>query len=162
MVKLFIGIAIILTCTSFGKGYTIKYSKSVKYYECLAKFNLQLKQNLMFKHDNLLNLLDFTTNNQDFKATLNSFKCSTANSLNVFDLYYPLWANEEDKQFIDDYFTNLGKGNTDAEMENILYFEELIKEKLKKITDKSSRFSNLGQKLGFAVGMAIFIIILWA
>ena len=115
----------------------------------------------MFKHDNLINLLDFTTNNQDFKATLNSFKCFTANSLNDFDLHYPLWANEEDKQFIDDYFTNLGKGNTDAEMENILYFEELIKEKLKKITDKSSRFSNLGQKLGFAVGMAIFIIILW-
>ena len=114
----------------------------------------------MFRHDNLLNLLDFTTANQDFRATLNSFKCFKANTLNTLDLYFPLWANEEDKQFLNDYFISLGKGNADAEMENILYFEEQIKEKLKKIEDKSSKFSNLGQKLGFAVGMAIFIIIL--
>ena len=160
MVKLFIGAIIIISCTAFGKRYTLKYSQSVKFYECLARFNLQLKQNLMFRHDNLLNLLDFTTANQDFRATLNSFKCFKANTLNTLDLYFPLWANEEDKQFLTDYFISLGKGNADAEMENILYFEEQIKEKLKKIEDKSSKFSNLGQKLGFAVGMAIFIIIL--
>ena len=160
MVKIFLGGVIIILCTAIGKKYTVKHLHKLRFYECLAQFNLLLKQNLMFKYDNLLNLLNFETENQDFKATLDSFKLYKSNTFNNLDLYFPYWADDEDKQFLTNYFTCLGKGNSDSEMENLVFYEELIKEKLKKIADKSNKFSNLGQKLGFAVGMAIFIIIL--
>ena len=160
MVKIFLGGIIILSCTLFGKKYTSQYYLKLKYFECLAELNLQLKQNLMFKHDNLLNILYSPPYSSDFNTTLDSFKLYKSNNLIAIDLYFPYWANDDDKQFITNYFLSLGKGNRDSEMENIIYYENIISEKLKKISDKSSKFSSLGQKLGFAVGMAIFVIIL--
>ena len=113
----------------------------------------------MFKRDNLLNLLNYDSKNIDFNTTLNSVKVNKCYRHNK-DVYLPSWVNDDDVYFILNYFDTIGFYSVDAEVENIRIQEELINEKLSKIADKSNKYSNLGQKIGFSLGMAIFIIIL--
>jgi hypothetical protein len=160
LAKIFLGCAFIIFCTTIGKKTTDKYKLKLDYFECLYNFNNALKQNLMHRQENILNLVNVDTFCQDFKATLSSFKLSKQNETTNLDIYFPDWADDEDKVFLLNYFSLLGKGNLQSEMENMLYHEEIINEKLNKIADKNSKFSKLGQKLGFAVGMTVFIIIL--
>ena len=159
MVKLILGVVIILTTTVLGKKVTDKFHHKLKYYECLKRFNLYLKQNMLHKRDILVNLLDFKCENQDFSATLSSIKLKIL-QLSESCIYLPYWADEDDKTYLNEYFLSLGKNNSLAEIEFITAQEEIINEKVLKIADKNSKFLNLGQKLGLAVGIAVFIIIL--
>ena len=160
MVKIFLGCFIITVCTAIGKKTTAKHKHKLSYYECLLSFNKALKQNLQFKQEDLLNLVNFDYKNQDFNASISSFKLAKQNVFDYQELYYPEFLDKDDRAFLSNYFELLGKGNTKAEMENLVFYEELINEKVCKIADNCSKFSNLGQRLGFAVGMAVFIIIL--
>lgn len=150
-----------MLCTFVGKNTTAKFTHKLKYYQCLTRFNLLLKQNLMYKQDNLLKLLDFNFENSDFKTSLQSLKIVKYNESTSNELYFPEYLETEDIAFLTNYFTSLGRGNLDSEMENLLFYENEINEKVDKIADKNSKFSNLGQKLGFAIGMTVFIVILW-
>ena len=160
MVKVFVGVIFIAISTVLGKKITSKYLLKLKYYESLKRFNLHLKQNLMYKRDNLLDLLNFSCENQEFLATISSFKLNLYSETSRDEVYLPYWVDEEDKRFLNDYFNSLGKNNLDAEVEFVSAEQVIIDEKVKIIADNSSRFSNLGQKLGFSLGMVVFIIIL--
>ena len=160
MVKFILGVISTISCTLLGRSLTIKYLYKLKYYECLKRFNLHFKQNLLHKKDNLLHLLDFKCNNNEFLATLSSVKLKKALSNDASTVYFPNWTDEDDVAFLTDYFNSLGENNLTAEVERITNYDLIINEKVSKIADKSIRFSNLGQKLGLAVGVAVFIIIL--
>ncbi|MBR2337567.1 MAG: hypothetical protein IKA61_06460 [Clostridia bacterium] len=160
MVKFILGLITVVTCTLIGKKITSKYLYELSFFECLLRFNLHLKQNLKFKRDSLIELLDYKCNNEDFCTVLSSFKLSKSSMQSNSELYFPSWTSIEDRQFLVDYFNSLGTGNSDSEIENLNLYDELINEKLCKISDKSSKYSNMGQKLGFSFGMAIFIIII--
>ncbi len=160
MVKFIIGIALVGVSTVLGKRLTVKHLYRLKYYECLSRFNLHLKQNLLHKKEDLLELLRFKCDNEDFSATLTSLKLNVTLENDASELYFPYWADGDDRAFLSNYFNSLGENNLQAEMENIVIQENLINDKVLKIADKSSKFSNLGQRLGFSVGMVVFIIIL--
>ena len=69
----------------------------------------------MYRHDDIINLLDFNTKNQDFKSCLESVKLNKSSIGEKNEIYIPRWADEEDKEFFTTYFNSLGIGNTDSE-----------------------------------------------
>ena len=160
MVRLFIGFISIFACSIIGKEITDKFRLKANYYERVREFNLKLKQNLLYRCDSLLNLVDYRTKNEHFNQTLQSYKLYLFTQGNIDDLYMPQFLDEEDRQNLLSYFLQIGKGNTISELEFIEYFDGELIEKLSKIRDKSNKFSNLGQKLGFSFGLGIFILIL--
>lgn len=160
MAKIFLGVTIVVFASLFGKRFTEKYWLKLKYFECLKRFNLHLKQNMLHKKDNLIELLDFKCDNEEFVATISSFKLNKLNESQGEEIYFPYWTEEKDRTFLREYFESLGKSNVGAEYENILAQQTIIDEKVCEIAYKSSKFSKLGQKLGFAFGMAVFILIL--
>lgn len=160
MVKIVLGCAFIVVCTMLGKKFTDKYLQKLLYYESLQLFNLNLKVNLRFKRDSILNLLDQEYKSKDFCLTMQSFKTCIFSSGNLSDVYFPSWCESEDITFFTEYLLNLGKGNSYSEMDFADAYQILIDEKLVKIKDNNGKFTKLGKRIGFSVGMAVFILIL--
>ncbi len=160
MVKLLFAIVIIPLCTLLGRNFTDKYFKRLNYFEQFLNFNRYLKQNLLFKRENLVNLLDFTSSCEDFLLTLSSFKTSILLEESYSDIFIPDYVEQIDREIFIDYFSKIGKGNLTSELDFLSSFEIVLNEKLLKIKDNNSKFSKLGQKLGFAVGMAVTILII--
>lgn len=160
MFKILTGCFAIIFCTVLGKKITSKYFEHLIYFESLQQFNLNLKTNLKFKQDSIVNLLDKEYKSKEFSLTLQSFKACTFNFGNISDLYMPQWIKDDDASFIRDYLLNLGKGNSVSEMDFIDVYQNLIDEKLVKIKDNNCKFTNLGKRLGFSAGIALFILIL--
>lgn len=160
MVKFILGCFAVVVCTFLGKKFTDKYLQKLLYYESLQSFNLNLKSNLRFKRDSILNLLDNEYKCKDFCLTLQSFKTCVFTDGKFSDVFFPDWFDLEDLNFLTEYLLNLGKGNSSSEKEFIDAYQILIDEKLVKIKDNNCKFSKLGKRLGFSVGMAVFILIL--
>ena len=160
MVKIFIGISLVVISTILGKSFTDKYKKRLNYYEKIKEFNNKLKRNIYYKQDSLLKLLDVDSKNDNFNQTLKSYKLYLYSGDSIEDIYLPDFLEEDDKLELINYFNSLGKNSVLSELEFNGYYEEQFNEKLCKIRDKNSRFSNLGQKLGFSFGLVVFILIL--
>ncbi len=160
MDKLFFGVVIIPLCTILGRNITDKYFKRLNYFEQFLNFNKHLKQNLLFKRENLINLLNFPSSCEDFSLTLSSFKTSIMLEESSNEIFIPKYVEQKDKDIFIDYFSKIGKGSLTSELDFLNGFEIILNEKLVKIKDNNSKFSKLGQKLGFAVGMAVTILII--
>ena len=160
MVKVLLGGIILLVSTFLGKSLTDKYSSKKNYFEDLKDFNGNLIRNLKFRKDTLFNTLKTYSYQSDFNYTLESYKTYVYTGGEIEDLFFPQYIDGEDKTFLYSYFEKIGKGNSFSEGDFLSSSQEVINEKLLKIKDNCSKFSKLGQKLGFAVGMTVFILIL--
>ena len=160
MVKLFIGLISIVICTVVGKSITDKYCHKKLYFEYFKDFNQKLKQNLTYKRESMIKMLDFDCKNEYLNDTLKSFKTYLFYGKNVDDIYFPPFLEDEEIKIFKDYFETIGKNSAVSELEFIKYFDDKLNEKLLKIRDKINKFSTLGQKIGFSVGLAVCILIL--
>ena len=160
MERIILGCVAIVVCTLLGKSFTSKYSQKLKYYQALQSFNFNLKTNLRFRKDNLIKLLDYECCCKDFYLTLQSMKNCIYTDGSFCEVYFPSWFDDGDKLFLIEYLSNLGKGNSVAEMDFVDSNAEIICEKLVKIKDNNSKFTNLGKKLGLVGGIAVFVLIL--
>ncbi len=160
MVKILLGGIILFVSTLLGKSLTDKHSLKKKYFEDLKDFNGDLIRNLKFRKDTLFNTLKTYSCQNDFNYTLDSYRAYVYNAGEVEDVFFPQYIDGEDRTFLYSYFEKLGKGNSFSEVEFLTFSQDIINEKLLKIKDNCSKFSKLGQKLGFAVGMTVFILIL--
>ncbi|MBQ9782281.1 MAG: hypothetical protein IJW26_03755 [Clostridia bacterium] len=159
MGKFIFCIAILLASTLIGKTFTDKHAKKYSFYDSLKRFNLSLKQNIKFKRKNIIELLDFKTSDEDFNCFLSSYKLKVT-AINDEKIYTPTWASEEDVEFLTSYLNGIGKNGSISELDFLNSYEDGINDKLIKIKENDAKYSKLGQKLGFAVGMGLVVIIL--
>lgn len=159
MFKLFLCLTVLIFSTVTGKNFTDKYSKKLKFYTCLKNFNLSLKQNIKFRRKNIIDLLNYNSNDEDFNCFLSSCKLAVTVG-EVKNIFLPKWATEEDRNFFVSYFEGIGKNGTLSELDYINSYSEIIDDKLIKIKENATNFSKLGQKLGFAVGACLVVIII--
>ena len=74
MVKIFICIVVIISSTLIGKSFTDKHAKKLSFFSLLKDFNSSLKRNVKFRKQNLIELLDLKSNDEDFNCFLSSYK----------------------------------------------------------------------------------------
>ena len=159
MAKIVVCIAVLILSTVMGKSFSDKHDKRYQFYNSLKNFNLSLKQNIKFKRKGVLQLFEDKSYCADFSFLLSSYKLSV---LQGFDkkLSFPTWADREDEEFLTTYLNGLGKNSSETELDFINSYEEIINQKLIKIEENKHKFSKLGQKLGFTVGLGLVIIII--
>lgn len=159
MVKIFICIAVIFSSTLIGKSLTDKHAKKLSFFSLLKEFNSNLKRNVKFKRQNLIELLDYKSNDEDFNCFLSSYRLNVLSKRDG-EYFYPKWMSEDEKYFIKSYIEGVGKNGSQSELDFIDSYEEIIDEKLIKIKEDKRKFANLGQKLGFVFGVGLAVIII--
>ena len=73
---------------------------------------------------------------------------------------FPNYLNDEQKKIVSEYFLNVGKRATKAEEDFLEYQGKIISEQLEICKSEKAKNKNIGEKLGFGVGLAVFILIL--
>ena len=160
MAKFIVGCIIIVISTVIGGKLTDKYRRRAEFYEALKDFNLKLKQNLLYKKDKLYIVADYKSGSPDFNITLEDFRSlSFYGKSNNTDIFLPSYLSVSERDFVEEYFLAIGKGNVRSEAELICSYEYSINEKLSKMQDENTRFSKLGRKVGLAVGLTVFILV---
>lgn len=152
--KLVIGICLIAICTYTGKKFTEKYNKSKGYFEAFAAFIKCLDVNLSFKKNGVREIsLSEKYDSEEFNDTIMSFSVGE-------EIKIPNYISENEKNFVRSFFSKLGYGNLYAEKEFLAFSNEKIIEYVANYKKKCADYGALGLKLGFAVGMAAFIVII--
>ncbi len=159
MVKIFICIVVIISSTLIGKSFTDKHAKKLSFFSLLKDFNSSLKRNVKFRRQNLIELLDLKSNDEDFNCFLSSYKLKVLSKSDE-EYFYPKWIDNDDKYFLKSYIEGIGKNGSQSELDFINSYEEIIDEKLLKIKEDKRKFANLGQKLGFIFGVGLVVIII--
>ena len=158
MLKTLLGFAILLLTSYLGKKMTEKYSLRFKFISALDDFNSAMIRDISFKREGVIALMANDYGNEDFekylKGVVNAKKIDTA----LPEL--PPYIQADDAIKISDYFSSIGSLNSNSEVDLLNSMREQLSKKKSEYGETSSKYKNLGLKLGFALGAALFIIII--
>ncbi len=153
MLKIIIGFLIVAACTIIGANYSDIQKKKEEFFFYLGDFNARLIMNLSYKKENVKRILE----EEKYALFKNIYeKGQSGRTENVF----PNYLNDEQKKIVSEYFLNVGKGATKAEEDFLEYQSKIISEQLEICKFERAKNKNIGEKLGFGVGLAVFILIL--
>ena len=142
MLKMIIGFLIVAACTIIGANYSDIQKKKEEFFFYLGDFNARLIMNLSYKKENVKRILE----EEKYVLFKNIYeKRQSGRTENIF----PNYLSDEQKKIVSEYFLNVGKGATKAEED---FFDICKSERAKN--------SNIGETLGFGIGLAVFILIL--
>lgn len=153
MLKIIIGFLIVAACTIIGANYSDIQKKKEEFFFYLGDFNARLIMNLSYKKENVKRILE----EEKYALFKNIYeKGQSGRTENVF----PNYLSDEQKKIVSEYFLNVGKGATKAEEDFLEYQGKIISEQLEICKAERAKNKNIGEKLGFGVGLAVFILIL--
>ncbi len=158
MIKVIIGIIITALSTFIGKKYTDRYLRRFSFFKAVGDFNSDLIRDLKFKKDGLVYALEKEYLCSDF----NSFAKKYAKAIKSGDEMpeLPDYLTVAEKNDLKDYFCKLGKYSATSEADYLSVMREEISKKCEELDAESKKNSKLGGKLGFILGVAVFVIII--
>lgn len=153
MLKIIFGALVLIASTFVGASYSRSYKKKEKFYELFFSLNSDLKINLSFHLDNVKEIIDSKNKYEIFSAFYNSAldgrRCET-----------PSFLTTEQSDFVNEFFSAVGKRDAETESEFLEYSEQIIKKELLKSSEESKKYRNFGEKIGFGFGLIFFVLIL--
>lgn len=147
-------VVIMLIANSVSKQYQEKYD----FYINLKNFLNNFKINVSFKKEKIHDFLRSQNHKKQFKTFIKSYiQYLNTNQLNLDDLNL---LDEEEKLSLAEILKNLGKYDTENEINQINNFLILIEEKLEKAKQEKQKLCPMIIKLSllFALGLAIVLI----
>lgn len=154
--KIFLGILVIIFSTFIGYILSKKYTKLKNFYCNFDNFNKMLKTEIAFSQKTLKEIIDekYSINN-DF---LYSFKLYLENKENFcLNINY---LSSDEKAFLLEYFENIGKTEKGSQLEFLKKAEERLSTFYKNAIELDKKYKTLYIKLGFLIGLIIFILII--
>lgn len=154
--KLFIGATSIVISTLLGYLFSRKYTKKKLFYCNFDNFNKILKSEIAFSQKTLKEIIK-TQNltNNDFLINFLSF----LKDKDKFNLKIDYISNDE-KNFLLEYYENIGKTEKGCQLEFLRQSEENLYFYYKNAMDSEKKYKLLCIKLGFLVGLIIFILVI--
>lgn len=153
MLKILIGVVAVFVCTAIGAAYSGIYKKRVDFYSAILSFNSELKRNLVFRRENVAEILQ----SKKEYAMLCVFYPSAEKEENRAT---PEFLTQEQLAVINDYFSSVGKRDGEAEEQFLDYFDGVFKAESEKCNAENKKYKSLGKKLGLSLGLVFFILIL--
>ena len=158
MLRIIIGISVTALSTFIGKKYTDKYCKRYSFLKALCDFNSALLRDVKFKKNGILDVLGDDFGNKDFDVFIHEYKLAMESGSNLPTL--PDYLDDKDKEEIDGYFIKIGKSSSVSEYNFLLLKREEFAERCSELKIESQKYSSLGTRLGFILGVTVFIIII--
>lgn len=153
MLKVLIGVIAVFVCTAIGAACSGAFKKRVDFYSAVLSFNSELKRNLVFRRENVAEILQ---SKKEYAALCVFYPSEEKNESEAA----PDFLTQEQLDVINDYFSSVGKRDGEAEERFLDYFDGVFKAESEKCNAESKKYKSLGKKLGLSLGLVFFILIL--
>ncbi|MBO4262286.1 MAG: hypothetical protein J5903_00690 [Clostridia bacterium] len=158
MIKYIVGFLVVAISTVAGKKFTEKYKCRYDFFKALSAFNSEVIRDMAYKKDGLLSVMKKSYGNDSFDEYLKKVAKSAEEGTELPEP--PEFLEREDGGYVKKYFSQIGRFSSAAETDLLLSAREELNARTEEHKSKSDKFAALGAKLGFAVGMTVFIIII--
>ncbi len=156
--KYIIGIFIVILTTYGGYVYSLKYSDKKRFFISFLDFNEKLYSEISFSQSTLIQIIDeYRDEKEDFYLYL--LKYFKENNLNIQNIHLKYLSKIEVQNF-NNYLKTIGSGDKNSQLQFLNSMQKSLNDKVKKITEEEEKYKNLSIKMGFFVGLMIFIILL--
>ena len=154
--KIFIGLILLCFCVFISYMLSEKYTLRKKFYNSFLTFCKRLKNEVTFSKETLLSILkkDLDKNDLFFKGLRKRFY----NQDNIKVSFNFL--SEDEIDYFKSFIENIGKTNAVQQYEFLSGTEKVIFEKLVVVQEEEKKYKSLYLKLGFLLGLLIFILII--
>ena len=158
MLNVILGVTAVLLCTYFGRKITARYKEIYDFISAFDEFNSALIRDVSFKKEGVIALMNQKYGNDDFNEYLQGVISAKKNHGDLPDL--PQYVKGDDAFKISEYFSTVGTSYSAAETDLLRSTRDELGEKKKNYRELSQKYATLGSKLGFALGAALFIVII--
>ena len=158
MLKLILGICVTILSTLAGKRFTDKYFKRYNFFLSLGGFNSAAIRNMDFEKKGISEMLEMRFDDDDFNDYLQTVSKSVKSETDC--PLPPEFLEEKDRKAVREYFQNIGKFSSSTEKDFLLVKRGEFSDRTSELKSNSDKFSSLGLKLGFALGITVFILLI--
>lgn len=154
--KIFIGVLLIIFSTILGYALSQKYTKIKKFYHSFDSFNKLLKTEIAFSQKTIKEIVNQKkVDNDDFLINFVAY----LEDKEKFNLKISYISSDE-RNFVIDYYENIGKTEKSSQLDFLKKTEESLSVYHKNAVDLEKKYKSLYIKLGFLIGLIIFILII--
>lgn len=153
--KFLIGILLVMTCTYISFRLSDKYTIRKNFFNTFLQFTKILKNEVSFSKRTILSLL------KDKQCDKDLFYSVVTNYFNNKDFTFDNkhFSNDE-KEHLKSFLEEIGKTNSGLQYEFLSTTEKTIGEKLAVLQEEEKKYKNLYLKLGFLLGILLFVLII--
>ena len=153
--KFYAAFCLFICSSIIGVACSKKFLNRYKFYLSILNFNQDFKNSLSFKREHISNLLK-----KDYKFEhFNNVLEQKLKNINCKALSLPNFLNENDKNQINEYFSQIGKYDPITQAKILEGYDEVFKQNLTLAFDDNKKYGILFQKIGIIVGLVAFIIV---
>lgn len=154
--KIFIGIFITVLCTIIGFFLSTKYSNKKKFYLDFYEFNNIIKREIKFTQKTIISLIEnYKYDNSLFYSYMYKFFIEKNGQEIECD-----YIDENEKNFFLEYVKTIGTSDVYTQEKYLENINDYLKEKKQKSIDDEIKYKKLYIKLGFLIGLILFIIVI--
>ena len=158
MLKIISGIIITVISTILGRKAVKSHSDRLSFYKSLCEFNCTLLKDLSFKRNGVAEAFEKDYFYDDFNDCLKVVKQNFFSGKEIkIDRRY---LKDDERREIEVYFGEIGKYSSVTETDYLKQKGEEFAEIVKSSEEQTKKFLSIGPKLGFTLGIIVFILIL--
>ncbi len=154
--NIIIGLVALFSCTYFGFNFSKKFTSRKTFYFDFNEFNKIIKNEINYSQNTLYSILKNNTNtDSDFYKVLKNVILSkekfTSNQK---------YLESDELSYFKSYIEKVGSGDKFSQIKFIDNAYEYVNEKYKIASEDEKKYKKLYIKLGFLVGLIIFIVLI--
>lgn len=153
--RVFVGLIALFVSILISNFFAIKFTLKRKFYNDFYEFNKRYKSELTFKRTTLIKLINDNNGDSDFYSLLNNYFNNDNKNIELIKQL-----SDSEIQFLNSYLNNVGNGDTASQIEFINQSNEMLYELLNNSREEENKYRGLYVKLGFLVGLIIFVLII--
>lgn len=153
VVKLVVGALSIITCVKIAKNKADTLKNVTNFWQAVIDFSNEMLINLSYKKSAISELFSRDFNSYDFNKLLKNY-------LSTGDFEYPDYILDDEKLLLNSFFLYLGKSDTEAQKTFIKSKETTFLNIKEKKQSYENKFYQVVVKVGFSVGVMLFILVI--
>ena len=157
MNNIFLGVIIVVIFTLCGYKFSLKYKERKEFFKDMFSFNELMINEVSFRKRTLLEIND----NQSYKSKFSDIlNCYIENSFNETDKNQSGLLINKEVDFLDNYFSMLGKSDSESQIKLLDTSKTIIKKYMDESSEQAKKYINLCIRLSFLFGLIAFLIII--
>ncbi len=154
--NLLFGLFVLFFCTMMGLVFSKRFSIRRKFFSDFLQFNIEVKTEISFRENTLINLIDKYKNiESEFHIQIRNFFLKKENVCLNKKIF-----KDTDETLLLNYLSNLGTTEKASQLKFIESIEDKIKTNAESSKLDEEKYKKLYIKLGFLSGLILFIIML--
>lgn len=161
MAKLIAGIALVIFCGFCGYMLTKKYRVRKEFYKQYYAFNRSFLSEISFSRRPLESWLEKQPLSGTFETTVHGFLNALKSGDTALESFEsPDFLSEDEKLFLTDYFSALGRGDSEGQKGYFTAAEKTIAARTESAEKDCARYCDLYIKMGVLLGLTLLILLL--